>query len=225
MESLSGGNIEVLAAFDELAEEDGCISRATAQEIGYSFGISIPPATVPIEDGSTAKVKSDLDKSEESVPINGGDADVEAGADVETAAFASNDGPREAPAAVSDPALNEELRVACGKVNRRVVASAAAVPNLLARGANPADVDEDSWTAIFYAAGEGLVDACRVLAAIVNVDCVDSDGCSALWIAVRTSLRTDSVGSSKQLTFSCKPLIPGVQQPARHGDSSLGLWC
>ena len=71
------------------------------------------------------------------------------------------------PPAACDPALDEDLRVACGKPRRgKVVPNAGALAGLVSRGASLRARDADGWTALFYAAsGDGLVEELRFLLA------------------------------------------------------------
>mmetsp|Transcript_72174 Transcript_72174/g.145205 ORF Transcript_72174/g.145205 Transcript_72174/m.145205 type:complete len:287 (+) Transcript_72174:106-966(+) len=88
-----------------------------------------------------------------------------------------------------DTSLDEEFRVACGKKGKSK-SNASALHGLLGRGADLNAPDEDCWTGLLYASGEGLVDVLRYLlngaawaAGGVDVDQVDDGGCSALWVA------------------------------------------
>jgi hypothetical protein len=92
---------------------------------------------------------------------------------------------------LSTPEVEEELRVACGKLKKGMKSNAKNARDLIAAGVNPETQDEDGWTALFYAASDGLVEQTRLLVneCNVNVDTVDEDGCSALWNAAYNNQR------------------------------------
>ncbi len=89
--------------------------------------------------------------------------------------------------------MDEELRVACGKVSKKGSTNATLAPIFVARGANPGTQDDDGWNALMYACGCGLMEAARYLLdeciQSISVDTVDDDGCSALWIACYNNQR------------------------------------
>jgi hypothetical protein len=166
--------------FDELKNSDGIVSKETLMSL-YSSS--------PAKD-TTAAATAAAAAAAPSPPApaaEANEADVPRGEIKEAASAETN------PSYVNahDTSLDEEFRVACGKLAKgKSRSNASALHGLLGRGADLNAPDEDGWTGLLYASGEGLVDVLKYLlneatwaAGGVDIDQVDDDSCSALWVA------------------------------------------
>ena len=93
--------------------------------------------------------------------------------------------------------LEEDVRILCGKQGKKHVNSTALAALLEGGQANPCSCDEDGWSALHYAAGEGHITAAEVLIRaggdeLLNLASED-DGCTSLWVASFNNQRNMAV--------------------------------
>lgn len=152
--------------FDELKNSDGIVSKETLMSLSSSS---------PAKDTTAAATAA-----APSPPAPAAEANEAASAETNPSYVNAH-----------DTSLDEEFRVACGKLAKgKSRSNASALHGLLGRGADLNAPDEDGWTGLLYASGEGLVDVLKYLlneatwaAGGVDIDQVDDDSCSALWVA------------------------------------------